>query len=1008
MNTIKRDVYVLRNTIKIPIEVTKGTDMVGIEFTVRDFNIPATAAAVAYSYNRKMKKPNSQLCNVKGNVISFTPGREFFEVGMNELQIRVINEDKALISFKEKVKCSDAMGFPDDEEEKQQTLIEQLVSNSGKEIGERKKADEIERNERTAAIEKEKSERTAAVEKEKSERTQADATEKAERKAEIDVERKRIDNLAKLPAGSTTGDAELTDIRVGADGATYDTAGEAVRQQVGALKEDLGAICEYNCVNILDLLQSPARTHNGVTCVNNSDGSYTLNGTATNGDAFFNFIVNTEKMPSFLKPDAIYRIFYHSTNVQLVFWCYDSTKTYLSGKNNYNFSDGFELKTPSNMSGAIIRLRVVEGKTVSETVHPCILNALSTEELKVLITEESERRLKEYRKIRTTLMDNLYNYILDYQSIGTYTSNGITFVLQDDGSYDVSGTATEDALFNFVMNTENMPDWIRAGEWLKIKNSSKIVNLILWYYNENMKYISGPDIPGNYYSKVPDSAKRVILRLKVKKGETVNENVKVAIFRNIKGRRLAANSDNAVLMEDVKDTIRINKVVGQGTLKIGNSNIFEITEENKTGNGVTYEYDSSAGEIKVSSSGATADGTETVFATQKSGSVPCHLAFKAPKKMWLTFRSNPDEWMSFDSGVMYQIYRNGKMIGYERGLGYSFLANKGDEYGFRIIVTKGWSGDIIFKPQLNIGKEALDYEVCCTKTYKEDTVPDDIAAENMVSIINTECTYEFAYDTEEIQVKNGKKRKAMISFIDDDTTSCKYVKDYHDIFEGTGVCGTYAVMTRRMTDGGTDPEDSSYHYRYDEEGELLELLKTYEMEGFGMVLHCYWQNDTHESTRYFNVATRDIQKCRENMLRGLREYKELGFQNADLWVTPYGVQDTEIQNLAKELGLECLISMSNNTIISEDYRNRWCIPRYSISTTNDQDYLKEQMRTAVEKGGWINIVTHVNSWTSADYEMMKNKVREIIAYAKEIGLEIGTFGKCYNEWKETLYAVEKK
>ena len=136
MNTIKRDVYVLRNTIKIPIEVTKGTDMVGIEFTVRDFDIPATAAAVAYSYNRKMKKPKSQLCDVKDNVISFTPGREFFEVGMNELQIRVINEDKALISFKEKVKCSDAMGFPDDEEEKQQTLIEQLVSNSGKETGE--------------------------------------------------------------------------------------------------------------------------------------------------------------------------------------------------------------------------------------------------------------------------------------------------------------------------------------------------------------------------------------------------------------------------------------------------------------------------------------------------------------------------------------------------------------------------------------------------------------------------------------------------------------------------------------------------------------------------------------------------------------------------------------------------------------------------------------------------------------------------------------------------------
>ena len=55
----------------------------------------------------------------------------------------------------------------------------------------------------------------------------------------IAVEKARIDALAQLPQGSTSGDAELTDIRVDDEGNIHDSAGAAVRARTGKLREQL-------------------------------------------------------------------------------------------------------------------------------------------------------------------------------------------------------------------------------------------------------------------------------------------------------------------------------------------------------------------------------------------------------------------------------------------------------------------------------------------------------------------------------------------------------------------------------------------------------------------------------------------------------------------------------------------------------------------------------------------------------------------------------------------------
>ena len=103
------------------------------------------------------------------------------------------------------------------------------------------------------------------------------AAESTARQNADDALSARIDNIVALPEGSTQGDAELMDIRVGENGVTYSTAGDAVRDQIENVYDDINSFT----TRIDNLFTVYAQTQNGVTVTVDDDGTVTLNGTAS-------------------------------------------------------------------------------------------------------------------------------------------------------------------------------------------------------------------------------------------------------------------------------------------------------------------------------------------------------------------------------------------------------------------------------------------------------------------------------------------------------------------------------------------------------------------------------------------------------------------------------------------------------------------------------------------------------------------------------------------------------
>lgn len=169
-------------------------------------------------------------------------------------------------------------------------------------------------------------------------------------KEDFDVLEARMNQFTSLKEGSTTGDAELIDGRVGYDGKVHDNIGGAIRGQIGKLKGDLGDLYVHEYPkNLFDKTKVTSNKY--------------LNPNGTIEDLADRYV--TDYIPVKVGKTVVMSFDFNKVQIKQGYnaiCCYDNNKKVVSG-GNYNQSD---FTVPSGV--AYVRITTVDSmiKNISQ------------------------------------------------------------------------------------------------------------------------------------------------------------------------------------------------------------------------------------------------------------------------------------------------------------------------------------------------------------------------------------------------------------------------------------------------------------------------------------------------------------------------------------------------------------------------------------------------------------------------------------------------------------------